>query len=328
MSEIILLSRTDLQSLMQFGDYVDAVAEAFRMHAEGRAISQPPLHVLAEEGGFHVKAASLPFGPGYVAVKTNANFPNNRHRAGLPTIQGAILLFGSANGTPLALLDSIEITIKRTGAATAIAARYLARPESQVATICGCGDQGRIQLEALRQSLKIKRVFAWDIDKATATAYARDMSDRHGVEVSIAADLRDATIQSDVIVTCTTSKSPYLGTDHVRPGTFIAAIGADNPEKSEILPELMARARVVTDVTAQGVAMGDLHHAIADGAMTAEAVSADLGELITGRKKGRMNADEITLFDSTGTGIQDVAAAARAYERAHERGVGSRISLS
>ena len=191
-----------------------------------------------------------------------------------------------------------------------------------VATICGCGDQGRIQLEALRHTLDIKRVFAWDIDKVAAAAYARDMSDKHGVEIVIAPSLGDATIQSDVIVTCTTSRTPYLGSDHVRAGTFIAAIGADNPDKSEIRPELMARAMVVADVTAQGITMGDLHHAIGSGAMAVEAVHADLGELITGQKNGRTNPDEITLFDSTGTGIQDVAAAARAYERAGERGAG------
>ncbi len=121
------------------------------------------------DGGFHVKAASLALAPGYVAVKTNANFPDNRRRAGLPTIQGAILLFAAADGTPLALLDSIEITIKRTGAATAIAARYLARPDSQVATICGCGEQGRVQLAALRHSLDIKR----------KSEKARELSQRH-----------------------------------------------------------------------------------------------------------------------------------------------------
>ena len=128
---LIVLSKQDLTALMPFGSYVDAVADAFRLHAEGRAVSPPPMHIPAEGGGFHVKAGSLPIGSGYTAIKVNGNFPNNRATHGLPTIQGAILLFDTATGSPVALLDSIEITIKRTGAATAVAARYLARPESQ-----------------------------------------------------------------------------------------------------------------------------------------------------------------------------------------------------
>src|ERR1044072_5815711 len=139
---LIVLSRQDLTALMPFGEYVDAVADAFRMHAEGRSVLPPPMHIPADGGGFHVKAGSLPIGPGYAAFKVNGNFPDNRAKHDLPTIQGAILLFDTSTGSPVALLDSIEITVKRTGAATAVAAHYLARPESQVATIWGCGAQG------------------------------------------------------------------------------------------------------------------------------------------------------------------------------------------
>jgi alanine dehydrogenase len=272
-------------------------------------------------------AAAYP-GGSYAAIKTNANFPQNRRRTGLPTIQGAILLFDATNGRPLALLDSIEITSKRTAAATAIAARYLARPDSRVATICGCGEQGRSQLSAVRHALKIERVFGWDIDRAAADAFAHEMTKQHGIETGAVSNLADATRQSDVVVTSTSSTAPYLGLDHVRPGTFIAAVGADNPEKSEILPELMVRAVVVADVAAQAVAMGDTHHAVRQGVMTPDALHAELGELVIGRRAGRTSTEEITLFDSTGTGIQDVAAAACAYERACELGAGARVSLS
>ena len=108
---IIVLSRQDLTALVPFDEYVDAVADAFRMHAEGRAPLPAPMHIRAESGGFHVKAGQLPIGPGYAAFKVNANFPDNRAAHGLPTIQGAILLFDTSTGSPVALLDSIEITI-------------------------------------------------------------------------------------------------------------------------------------------------------------------------------------------------------------------------
>src|SRR6185369_14346889 len=126
MGEIVVLSRADLAVLMRFGDYVEAVADAFRLHAEGRAVLPPAMEIRGQDGAFHVKGARL---GDYVAVKTNSNFPDNRKR-GLPTIQGGILLF-DAGGTLLAVTDSIEITIKRTGAATAVAARYLARPDAR-----------------------------------------------------------------------------------------------------------------------------------------------------------------------------------------------------
>jgi alanine dehydrogenase len=328
MSEILILSRRELQAVMRFGDYVEAVAEAIRLHAEGRSSAPAPLHIPAEGGGFHVKAASLPLGQRYVAVKVNGNFPQNRSRLGLPTIQGAVLLCDAVNGSPLALLDSIEITIQRTGAATAVAARYLARDDSQAATVCGCGEQGRAQLIALRHALNLRRAFAWDSDLEAAAAYARRMSAELGIEVEPVRELRAATLQSDVVVTCTTSGEPFLGADDVRPGTFIAAVGADNPEKSEIRPELMARATVVADVLGQSAVMGDLHHALLAGAMRIEDVHGELGDLVTGRKPGRTRPEEITIFDSTGTGIQDVAAAARAYELARAAGRGLRCDMS
>jgi alanine dehydrogenase len=157
---ILILSSQDLQTVMRFDDYVDAVAEAFRMLAEGRCESPVPLQVSVTDGTFHAKAASLPRGSGYVAVKVNGNFPDNRSRHGLPTIQGAVFLADANNGRPLALLDSIEITRQRTAAATAVATQYLARPNSRTATICGCGEQGRIQLRALRHKLDLTQVFA------------------------------------------------------------------------------------------------------------------------------------------------------------------------
>ena len=246
---LIVLSKEDLTALMPFGSYVDAVADAFRLHAEGRSVSPQPMHIPAEGGGFHVKAGSLPIGSGYTAIKVNGNFPNNRATRGLPTIQGAILLLSTLRrARPLRYSDSIEITIKRTGAATAVAARYLARPESQTAMIFGCGTQARVQLAALRHQLDIRQVFLHDNDMAAAASFASEIA-REGLDVDVPVKPKSATRASDVIVTCTSAHTPFLDVADVRAGTFIAAIGADNPEKSEIVPALMAKARVVTDLT-------------------------------------------------------------------------------
>ena len=328
MDDFLILSQRDLRAAMRFGDYVEAVAEGFRLLAEGRCASPVPTQIDTAHGTFHLKPASLPRGPGYVAVKVNGNFPDNRLRHGLPTIQGAVLLADASNGRPLALLDSMEITLQRTGAATAVAARHLARPDARTATICGCGAQARLQLIALSHALDLRRVFAWDIDRAVARDYAARMRAEFGLAVEAVEVLRDATRDSDAIATCTPARVPFLGVDDVRAGTFVAAVGADAPAKSEIHPDLMARAKVVVDVLEQSVVMGDLHHAIKAGAMTASDVHAELGLVVAGARPGRQAADDIIVFDSSGTGIQDVAAAARAYEVACERGLGLRCSLA
>jgi ornithine cyclodeaminase/alanine dehydrogenase-like protein (mu-crystallin family) len=141
-------------------------------------------------------------------------------------------------------------------------------------------------------------------------------------------DLATAAMSSDVIVTCTTATAPFLDPDVVSPGTFIAAVGADNPHKSEIAPELMTKARVVTDSTVQCATMGDLRHAVAAGTMFVDGVHAELSEVVAGAEPGRTGEVEIIIFDSTGTAIQDVASAACIYERALAAGAGTRVALA
>jgi ornithine cyclodeaminase/alanine dehydrogenase-like protein (mu-crystallin family) len=312
---------------MTASDYLASVEEGFRAAAYGQAHAPPPMHLRAHDGAFHAKGASLAGSRAFVALKLNGNFPHNPARTGLPTIQGMIALADGENGRLLALMDSIEITLRRTAAASALAARYLARPESHSIAICGCGAQGRAQLEALLEVLPLRRAFAWDLVPAKAQSFAREMSSVHGLDVREVATHEEACAASDVIVTCTSARSAFLTQADVRPGTFIAAVGADSPDKSEIAPDLMAASKVVVDALEQCIVMGDLHHAIAAGRMAASDVHAELAELVAGRKGGRSDAREITIFDSTGTAIQDIASAVMVYARALERGAGLAVSL-
>jgi len=199
-------------------------------------------------------------------------------------------------------MDSGAITALRTAAASALAAKHLARKNWRTLAIVGCGGQADAHLRALGA----ERVIVYDIDRDKANAFARD-----GAAVS--SDLEHCLEDADVVVTCTTATRWFVGRDLIRPGTFIAAVGADNEDKQEIQPEVLAAAKVVTDLTAQAAAIGDLHHAIRAGVMSAEDVHAELGEIVCGRKTGRASDDEIIVFDSTGTGLQDVAAAIAAY---------------
>lgn len=318
----LLLGRTAISKLMSPAAWLDAAAEGFGALGAGRASSPMPITLQGGSGAFHAKAASLVLDRHYVALKLNGNFPDNRANQGLPTIQGAILLCDGDNGCVLAILDSIEVTLRRTAAATALAARHLARPDADTFLICGCGDQAAPQLEALRGVLPLRKGYCWDQDHDRAEALARHEG------LTAVDDLAQAARLSDVIVTCTTATEPFLRCGLVRPGVFIAAVGADSPEKSEIEPALMARALVVCDVVEQCLVMGDLQHAIAAGAMKTVDVHAALSDLVAGITPGRSTAEQITLFDSTGTAVQDAAAAVAIYRKAIDAGGCRTVNLA
>jgi ornithine cyclodeaminase/alanine dehydrogenase len=197
-----------------------------------------------------------------------------------------------------------------------------------VVTICGCGNQGRIQLAALLQVLPIGRVFAFDAVEAAARRFAVDLSDLHDIPVAYEPDLGKAARKSDVIVTCTPSKQYYLLREHVQAGTFVAAVGADSPDKQELEPTLLVGTKVVVDLLDQCAQVGELHHALEAGLLTEESVHGEIGAVVAGQIPGRTDDQEITVFDATGTALQDTAAAVLAYERAVQKGVGSQVYLA
>jgi alanine dehydrogenase len=323
----LLLKRSEIASLLGVEECISAVEHAFRLYAEGRTTPPGVLAIHASDGGFHIKAGLLELGRPYFVAKVNANFPQNTKRFGLPLIQGVIVLCDAENGYPLALLDSMEITIIRTGAATGLAAKYLARRDAKVATICGCGNQGRITLKALAAVRRLTRAYAFDIDEASARRFADELSTETGIEVSAVSDLAQAIKGSDICVTCTPSKRYFLNHEFISPGTFIAAVGADNPEKQEIDPALLVSNKIIVDSLEQCATIGELHHALEQGLVTKADVHAELGEVIAGKKAGRTSDEEIIIFDSTGTALQDVAAAAIVYERAVSVGMGLVMDL-
>jgi alanine dehydrogenase len=324
----LLLKRHEIAELLELDECITAVEQAFRLHAQGKTPPPGILGIAARDGGFHIKAAGLKLGRNYFAVKTNGNFFQNRTRFGMPNIQGMIVLCDGENGYPLAVMDSIEVTIVRTGAATAVAAKYLARPEARVATICGCGNQGRVQLRAIARVRPLSRVFAYDNDDCQAQQFAEELSAELRVPVEAIRDLKSAVRLSDICVTCTPSRQPFLSRGDLAPGTFLAAVGADSPEKQELDPVLLVGNKLVTDILEQCATIGELHHALDKGLLTRADAHAELGEVISGAKPGRTCPEEIIIFDSTGTALQDVAAAAVVYEKAVSMGRGLRMSFA
>ncbi len=321
-AETLLLTRRDVANLLTLDDCIEAVARAFTLAAQGAVPRAGVLGFPAVDGGFHIKAAALTGERSYFAAKLNGNFFKNRERFAMPNIQGLVVLCDAVNGRPLAVLDSIEITILRTGAATGVAARCLARRDARVVTVCGCGNQGRVSLRALQRVMNVEQAYVWDIDQRATTRMAEEFSSEVGYPVNTVDNFSEATRLSDVIVTCTPSKRAFLGVRDVAPGAFVAAVGADNEEKQEIEPDLMARSLVVVDSAEQCAQIGDLHHAIRAGAVTSSHIHAELGQVLSGARPGRQSDNEIIIFDSTGTALQDVAAAALVYERALAAGRG------
>lgn len=327
-TETLLLKRHDVAQLLTIEECIAAVEQAFRLYATGEAPAPGILGIHAQDGGFHIKAGIMNLGKNYFVAKTNANFPGKGKKNVLPAIQGVITVCDAENGRLLALMDSIEITIIRTGAATAVAAKYLSPANAKTATICGSGNQGKISLRAVMKVRRLEKVFVFDIDEKLAYQFAHELSEELNISIHPVGDLGKAVRQSDICITCTPSKKPFLLREYIVPGTFIAAIGADSEDKQELESSLLVSSKLVTDITGQCAAIGELHHALNTGMMKQSDVYAELGQIIAGQKPGRTSDEEIIIFDSTGTALQDIASAAIVYEKAISGNFGMKMNFA
>lgn len=305
---------------------LDAVEQAFRMLGSGRAERPVVSSVRTAEGGFHIKSALITSGDAeFFVSKTNANYPANASRHGLPTIQGTIVVHDASNGVPLAIIDSIEITAMRTAAATAVAARYLAREDAGALAIVGCGIQGFQHLRALGLVRPLRSVRLYDVDEPAARSLARVVAADLSLSVHVSPSVADAVLAADLIVCCTTSTQFLLSADDIQLGAFVAGVGVDAEHKRELSPDLLEKSRVVVDVVEQCAAFGDLHHAIERGVMTTADVHAELGDIVAGTRVGRSSPAETFVFDSTGMALQDAATAVVVLERARASKLGIEV---
>jgi ornithine cyclodeaminase/alanine dehydrogenase-like protein (mu-crystallin family) len=324
---VLLLARDAISKLATTRDYLAAMQTAFADLAASRFEVPAVGHVPGVGGMFHIKAAQRSGSPPLAVIKVNGNFPNNRVQHDLPTIQGFIALLDAERGCVLALMDSIEITARRTAAATALAAKYLAKRGSRSLAMIGCGVQALYHVEALRDLASIETVTFCDRRDEAADRFGAKMREL-GLSARKVDAATDAARGVDIVVTVTTSTRPLLGLADIDPGTFVAGVGADNPSKHELGMDLMKASRVIVDSVAQASTMGDLHHAIAAGAMKATDVRGDLADLVAGKSAGRSSEDERWVFDSTGLSIQDLAAAEMIYDRARAVGSVPQVLLS
>jgi len=322
--ETLTLTASDLERCLSPAECRAAVERAFVLLAQHKVPAARAIGFEAPGGSFHAKVALYDAGRPRFVAKINGNFPGNPATSGLPTIQGVLVLADSSDGRPLAIMDSAAITALRTAAASAVAADRLARRDASVLAVVGCGLQGAAHVAALREVRPVREIRLYDPVGSRASALAA----RHGGAVScrMVDTVAQATHGADMIATCTSGGAFVLHSTDVAPGTFVAAVGADNPHKREIHPDLMGAARVVVDDLDQCAAGGDLHHAIQAGAMTRDQVHADLAAVVAGRH-APLERDAIVVFDSTGVALEDAAAADLAYERARALGLGQVLRL-
>ena len=326
MPEVRFLREADIRGLIGPPEALEQAREAFTRLGRGEAVLPDVmfLDLKSRNGEVHGKGAYLEGSPTF-SLKVASGFYDNPAR-GLPVGTGVVLVFSAETGQLDTLLfDNGFLTELRTGAAGGLAADLLARPEIEQVGIFGTGGQARYQLEALLGVRSPSRVVVWGRSSDTARAYADEMGTRSGILVEVADDPRAAAEGSGIILTTTPAHDPILFDDWVEKGTHVTAMGSDVPDKHEVDPALLSRAKVVADSLAQCLTQGEIHQAIQARAITAGDVYAELGEIAAGLKPGRTDDDEITLADLTGVGVLDAAVASLVVTRAKESGIGEVI---
>jgi alanine dehydrogenase len=327
MAEIIVLNDQDVAGLVSFEENFRLVEQAFSDYNRGESFAFPVVREKIEKHGgfFGIKSGYLE-NQSALGFKAGGFWAGNKDK-GLPNHQSVIVLFNPETGQPRALVAANFVTQIRTAAMGALGCKYLARPDSRVLALIGAGQQGRNQLAAALKILpSVEEVWICDAYREAADALARDMS-HVAPKIRVAETPEQACIMADVIITATSSFKAIVMDAWIRPGTHINAIGTDTRGKQELDPRIFSRATVVVDNLEQCCYLGECQHAVDAGIISRETIHAEIGEIINGTKPGRSSASEITVLDTTGVAIQDLATAGYALQEAQKRGIGSRITI-
>jgi len=307
-----IIKRSEIEKVFGMGDYIRAIEKAFILYGEGKAQMPPKVYLSFDKGDLRCMPAYLP-SMKVAGVKNVNAHPGNED---LPSVMATITLFDPETGFPMAIMDGTCITKMRTGAAGGVAAKYLSRKDSKIASFVGTGVQARTQLEALLIIRpRLSRIMVYDINEVNMKHFAEDVRTKYGLQVECAGSIKDGVENADIVITTTPVRIPIIKTEYIRRGTHINAIGADAPGKQELDPKILKRAKIVVDNWEQASHGGEINVPLSKGLLSREDIYADIGEIVSGKKAGREAPDEITIFDSTGLAIQDISAAAEIYRK-------------
>lgn len=328
--KVTILTEAEIRKCVGLDQEAIAVVEGGFTHLADGEVTIPPImriDIPENKGEVDVKTAYVR-GLDSFAIKIASGFYEN-YLLGLPSGSGMMVIVSAKIGVPEALLlDNGYLTNVRTGAAGAVAASFLARERIDTAGVIGSGAQARYQMMALKLVRDFRRLMVYSRDPEHVEQYASEMAPLLGVEIVKAEGAETVVRGSDIVVTTTPSRHPYLKAEWLHPGLHITAMGSDAEEKQELYADVLRRADLlVCDLKSQCFRLGELHHGLEEGIISQDDEISELGELTSGRKPGRRSDEEITICDLTGVGVQDTAIALLAYRKAMEKGLGLHIQV-
>ncbi|MCW7075967.1 MAG: ornithine cyclodeaminase family protein [Candidatus Syntropharchaeales archaeon] len=316
--ETLILSYHDLEDLIEISMVIEAVERAFRAYEDKTAKMPPKVYLDLPEFSGDFRAMPAQIGE-HATIKWVNSHPKNLN---LPTVMAVVIYSDCRTGFPLAIMDGTLLTMYRTGAASAVASKYMARKDSKTLGLAGCGAQARTQLLAISHVFDLDAVNVFDLSEDEV----RKIMEAHP-EVNVIPAPLEKVSACDIIATTTPVRSPIIKREWIREGTHINAVGADAPGKEELDPAIIQDARVVVDEIEQASNGGEINVPLKKGFITRDHIWATLGEVVAGKKSGRENEREITVFDSTGLAIQDAATAELIYNLATKEGRGTWMEL-
>lgn len=307
-----------------------AVENAFMSFSDNQTI-QPPyvgIHLPAPRGEIDFKTGYWAPGDMISLKASSGGFTQNHSELGLPPNMGTIVLFDGKSGALLCVMDGSLLTGLRTGASGAVSVKHLARKDAQTVTCIGTGIQARMQIRAIAEVMNIREIHAWSRREMQLAQFKADIEHELGIDVVISHSKQAAVEQADILVTTTRGTGDLIEANWVKPGTHIVAIGTDQKGKQELDPTVFRGAKIITDSTVQCLEKGETYHPITQNIITESDIHAEIGDILLGRKSGRENDTEITIFDSTGMAIQDNTTATKIYRNAIENGIGEFFAFS
>lgn len=324
----LILTQEEVRGLLDMRSCMDLMESALEALERGEALN--PLRWAMRLADSRSLIGMMPGElqePHAIGLKVVVVFPGN-HGTPYDSHQGVVMLFDPENGMPAAILDGSEVTAIRTAAVSGVATRLLARDDAHELAILGSGVQARTHLEAMRAARDIRRVRVFSPRAESRAAFARTESERHGIPVDAVDSARAAVEGADVVCTATSAREPVLQGAWLSDGAHVNAVGACMPSARELDTEAVLRARVFVDSRESAMnEAGDILIPQLEGALTEEHVLGELGELLTGRIAGRASGSDVTLFESLGLAVEDLAAAVLVVERARAAGVGTEVAL-
>lgn len=326
---MLILSWEDLVKALPMEETIEAVEEAFRIYHEGKSVTPLRVPLEVEEGIVLYMPSFLKSfrGSGALGAKVVSVYAGNPER-GLPLIYAAYLLNDPTSGKPLALLEGSYLTGMRTGAASAVAAKYLARSDAEALGIIGAGFQGSFQARAISKMRSLKSIYLYDQVARRSEELAKRLRSELRVDSEVMDSPEQLVKKSDILVTATTSKEPVFPGEYLQEGTTVIAIGAFTPDAREVDDQAIERSMIYVDSYEGALAeAGSILIAMRAGILRKEEIKGELGEVVAGAVPGREAEDEIIFFKSVGLAIEDAAAAKVAYEKAVERGIGTKVEV-